>query len=105
MSLLNKNSLPIGLALGLLFPVFGFSLVFGIFDVLVSSGLMDEAGIGLKSKRMRTIVLIGICTNIYWIRRYNQPFFDRTLRGVIIGTMILALAWFAVYGTDLYATE
>ncbi len=101
----NKNSLPIGLAIGILFPVFGFSAVYGIFDILVSSGLMDQAASGIKSKRMRTIILIGICTNVFWLRKYNQRLTDQTLRGVVIGTMLWAVGWFIMYYSDLYVTE
>ena len=103
MDIYKKNSLPIGLAIGLLFPLFGFSLVYGIFDLLVSSGMMDEAAMTLKSKRMRTISLIGICVNVFWIRKYNQRYTGQTLRGVVIGTMILCAGWFLLYYSDLYA--
>lgn len=105
MEILKRNSLPIGLTIGILFPLFGFSVVYGIFDIMVSSGLMDEATLGLKSKRMRTITLIGICSNIYWVRRYNQRFTDQTLRGVVVGTMLWAVAWFVLYYSDLYTAE
>ncbi len=105
MDILKRNSLPIGLGIGLLFPIFGFCVVYGIFDIMVSSGLMDSAALGLKSKRMRTITLIGICSNIYWVRRYNQRFTDQTLRGVVIATMLWAVAWFALYYSDLYTGE
>lgn len=103
MEIYKKNSLPLGLIIGLLFPIFGFSLVYGIFDVMVSSGIMDEATMTLKSKRMRTITLMGICANVFWIRKYNQRFTGQTLRGVVIGTMILSLSWFLLYYSDLYA--
>ena len=105
MNILRKNSLPIGLAIGLLFPLFGFSVVYGLFDIMVSSGLMDEAAMGWSSKRMRTITLIGICTNIYWMRKFNQPFTSQTLRGVVTGTMFLSIGWFIVYYSDLYSVE
>ena len=104
-SILDKNSLIVGLITGLLFPIFGFSLVYGIFDLMVSSGFMDEAAMTWRSQRMRTITLIGICTNIYWIRRWNRPFSGQTLRGVIIGTMIWSVIWFISYYSDLYNSE
>jgi len=99
---LNQNNLLLGLAIGLLFPLFGFSAVYGIFDIMMSSGLMDDAPMHFASKRMRTVTLIGICANIYWIRRYNKRFTDQTLRGVITGTMILAVCWFIFYFPSLY---
>jgi len=54
---------------------------------------------------MRTITLMGICCNIYWIRRLNQRFTDQTLRGVVIGTMLWAVVWFVLYYSDLYTGE
>ena len=105
MAIWKKNSLWIGLAIGLLFPLFGFSIVYGIFDLMVSSGIMDEANMSWQGKRMRTIVVIGICTNVFWIRKLNGPYTSETLRGVIIGTMLLAIGWFIIYYPDLYASE
>lgn len=102
MSLLKKNSLPFGLALGLLSPVFGIALVFLVFEFMVASGWMDEAANGWMNKRMRTTILIGICTNIYWIQRANQPFLTQQLRGITLSTMVCCLAWFAIYYSTLY---
>ncbi len=101
----KKNNVYLGLIIGLFFPLFGFSLVYGIFDLMVSSGMMDEAATGLRSQRMRTMTLIGICTNIYWIRKLNQPYTGQSLRGVVIGTMLLSLGWFILYYSELYATD
>ncbi len=102
MELLKHNNLWVGMGIGLLFPLFGFSIVYGVFDLMMSSGFMDDAPMHLVSKRMRTMTLIGICTNIYWIRRYNKRFTDQTLRGVVIGTMILSIIWFFFYFSSLY---
>ena len=102
MEFLRQNNLWLGIAIGVLFPVFGFSVVFGVFDLMTSTGFMDDAPVHLASKRMRTMTLIGICSNIYWIRRYNKRFTDQTVRGVIIGTMILSVIWFIYYSSSLY---
>lgn len=102
MEFLNQNNLILGLAIGLLFPLFGFSVVYGVFDIMMSSGFMDDAPMHMASKRMRTITLMGICSNIYWIRRYNKRLTNQTLRGVIIATMILCITWFVYYYPSLY---
>jgi len=102
MKLIEKNSLPIGLALGILSPFIGAGLIYLIFEFMVASNWMDEAMGGIHSKRMRTVILIGICTNIYWIQKTNRPYSTQTLRGVTIATMLWSVAWFAFYYSSLY---
>ena len=102
MQILEKNSLPIGLIIGLLSPLLGASLIYLIFEFMVASGWMDEAMGGIHSKRIRTVALIGICTNIYWIQKSNKPYSTQTLRGITISTMLLCVAWFAFYYSSLY---
>ncbi|MEL6389942.1 MAG: hypothetical protein AAFQ02_07250 [Bacteroidota bacterium] len=98
-----RNDLVTGLGLGALSPIVGALLIYLLFSLMVMNGWMDESAGGWRSKRWRTITLIGICSNIFWIRRYNHPFTDRTLRGLSFSTMIWALIWFVIYYRDLYA--
>gem|GEM_PF-1932559 len=101
-SVFQRNSLPLGLIIGLLSPLIGTFIVFGIFALMVSTGAMDESMGGLHSKRMRTTLLIGICTNLFWIRKWNQPFTTNSLRGVTTATMLYAIGWFVTYYDALY---
>jgi len=102
MKLLEKNSLPLGFGIGLLSPILGTAMVYSIFAFMVASGWMDESMGGIHSKRMRTTFLIGICTNIFWIRKANSPFKTQQLRGITIATMVCCVAWFAFYYSSLY---
>lgn len=102
MSLLEKNSLPLGFGLGLVSPIIGSALVYFIFAYMVASGWMDESMGGIHSKRMRTTILIGICTNIFWIRKSNSPSKTEQLRGITIATMVCCVVWFAFYFSSLY---
>ena len=105
MSLLDKNNLAFGAAIGLLSPLIGFGIVFLLFGLMTHLGIMDEAGTITSGHRFRTMTLLAICTNIFWIRKMNQPFTIQTLRGIILVTMVLCAVWFFQYFDALYATE
>lgn len=102
MEFLEKNSLATGLLLGIVTPVLGFGIVYGIFELMVTAGVMDPAGSG-DEKRLRTILIFAVCANIYWVRKYNQPYTLNTLRGVVIATMIYSAVWFIYFYNTLYA--
>ena len=104
MNIFEKNSLGLGAIIGLLSPLLGFVLVFLIFGMMTNLGIMDPAG-SATGKRLRTMAVLAICTNIFWIRKWNQPFTAQTLRGVIIATMGLSLSWFIKYYDTLYAED
>lgn len=102
MSLLEKNNLPFGLAIGFVSPIIGLAAVYLIFGLMTQLGIMDEAGSAM-GHRIRTMAILAICTNILWIRKMNQAFTSQTLRGIIIATMILSAIWFFQYYDTLYA--
>ena len=105
MSFLEKNNLVLGAVVGIVSPLVGFGLVFLLFGLMTHLGIMDEASSSIGSQRFRTMALLAICTNIFWIRKMNQPFTIQTLRGIILATMILRAIWFFQYFDALYATE
>ena len=102
MGILDKNSLPLGLVLGFLSPIIGLGLIYILFGLMTQLGIMDEAG-SVMDKRIRTMAILAICTNIFWIKKMNQTFTAQTLRGIIIATMILCGIWFFQYYETLYS--
>jgi hypothetical protein len=98
----NKNDLAFGTVLGLLTPIVGTFIVFLIFGLLVQMNIMDESYDSIYSKRIRTIILIGICSNIYWIQKYNSRFTSQTSRGIVLATMAYSVGWFIFYFSSLY---
>lgn len=105
MEFFNRNNLLLGLIIGIISPIIGLGIVYVIFELLVSSGIMDPASTSASSRRLRTMLIIAICTNILWIKKFNQPFTAQTLRGVIFGTMLYCIAWFIKYYDTLYAED
>ena len=102
MNIFERNNLPFGLIIGFLSPIIGLGVVYVLFGLMTQLGVMDDPG-GAMDKRVRTIAILAICTNIFWIRKMNQAFTSQTLRGIIIATMILCAIWFFQYYDTLYA--
>lgn len=100
-SRLDKNGLLFGFLLGMFSPAFVFAVMVVATDAV---GSLTENDADLGGIRIRTIFLVAICTNIFWIRYYNEPFYFKTLRGVVFATMTLSLLWFVRYYSDLYST-
>lgn len=99
MELYDRNNIWLGLTIGLLTPIAGFGLIYLIFELLTSLNILDTA----SESRMRTIQIMAVCTNIFWIRKFNQPFTINTLRGIVMATMLCCAIWFAFYYKTLYA--
>ena len=100
MSIFHKNQYWWGLLLGLLTPIIGYLLIMGVSYVMHAF----DADLGnALSSRSRTLLIVAVCTNIFWIRKYNQAFTIQTLRGVVSATMIYCALWFFHYYDTLYA--
>ena len=49
----------------------------------------------------RSIALMAICLNVIPMNYFQRKYQNKSLRGLVIGTMGLAVAWFVVYGQDI----
>ena len=87
--------------IGATFPVLGYYLVEVLFDFLTNQGLMDAVSAGSSGKRLRTLALIAICTNIIPIQLLNNRYILKTVKGVLIATFIYCAIWFVNFGQAL----
>ncbi len=101
-SIKSRDNLLWGALLGIITPLMGALIVYILFGLMVDLDIMNPTDMSIDGRRMRTIILLGICTNIFWIRLYNTRFTSQTNRGVMIITMLLCLLWFLYYSSSLY---
>jgi hypothetical protein len=47
------------------------------------------------------LALMAICINVLPMNYFRRSYRSRSLRGLVTGTMVLALAWFFYFGRDL----
>lgn len=91
MEKLRCDKMWLGVALGLLLP----AAVFGILYLI--SRCCAPAGRQLLIP-MSTVLLVSIFTNLFTMRHYLVKLkFDRTGRGILLVTFILAIAYFLLY--------
>lgn len=97
---LDKNSLVLGILLGLIVPFVGYAIWLMIFEQLENAGIMSATGFS-ENWRERTIALLAICMNLIPFSVYNRRRYYNTMRGMVFPTILLVIIWFVLYGRNL----
>ncbi|MCS7036241.1 MAG: hypothetical protein RMJ33_04890 [Saprospiraceae bacterium] len=93
----NRNEIWAGLLFALLLPIAGFLLFYNLFSLLEKAGAASGEGLS-ASFRERTLSLIALTLNLLPMHLYKQRRWDLAMRGVVIGTGLLALTWLLWFG-------
>ncbi len=91
----KNDHLLVGLAVGLLVPIVGYALL-----IQLSEYFSASAGREIVFKP-RTLALVGLCLNILPMNVFRRSYRNRSLRGLVTATVILAIVWFVIYGREL----
>ena len=87
------DNIFIGLMLGATVPVLGHFCIENLFDILTTSGIIDEVSSSTFTKRMKTLTLLAICTNIIPAQLSNNFRHINLLKGIVLATFLYAAAW------------
>ena len=91
MEKLRRDSLWLGVIMGIIFP----ALLFGILFLI--SKIFAPEGVDLLVK-LPTLILVSVFPNVFTLRYYLVKLkYDRTGRGILLVTFIYAILYFAVY--------
>lgn len=93
----QKNSLLVGLAIGLALPAIGFALIYFGYSRLESSSLVSERGFS-PYFRERTSAVIAICFNLLPLNAFMKRRSTQSMRGVVLATVLLVAAWVIYFG-------
>ena len=85
----KRNNINIGIGLGILVPMLGFAVLFGMSQL-----------VHLKFKT-RTLMLIGICLNMIIVRIFQRRRAGESVRGVVMATGGMAVGWFIWFYEDI----
>ncbi|GEM_PF-204750 len=100
----SSGTLLKGILLGALVPFGGYLLAYAIFDVLgqitESGGLMEYSA----SFRPRTLMLVGLMCNLIPFHYYIQQGETRTVRGIVLPTLIYGLIWFFYFRESIFSS-
>ena len=86
-----KDLLLLGIVLGIALPLISFGILYAVSTIFAPAGkdyLID----------LSLVILVSVFTNLFTLRYYLiKPKFDKTGRGILLVTFILAIGYFAVY--------
>ncbi|MDR1459334.1 MAG: hypothetical protein LBI60_03890 [Bacteroidales bacterium] len=89
LKLLHKDSILLGIGLAIVLPLVSFGILY-----VVSTCLSPEGKDYLI--KLSTIALVSVFTNLFTLRYYLLKLkFDRTGRGILLVTFILAIVYFS----------
>jgi len=90
--MLEKDSILLGIILGLCVPFVGFATIKMFFEQLASMELLNPE-MRTIFFRERTIAILAICLNLIPFNIYKRWRFDQTMRGVLFATFVYVFAW------------
>ena len=99
--MLNRNNFLPGLLIGLLLPLVCWTMLYQIFSLLEVKGAASGAGLA-SNFRERTLAIVALAINILPMKTYQGRRWEDSMRGVVVATSILALAWVLLYGVTLF---
>lgn len=99
--MLDKNNLPFGLGLAIIVPVLVFGILYGLFEVLETAGMVSESGFR-PMFRERTTSILGIGANAILLNSFQKKRAYNTVRGIVISTVLLVGIWVLVFGKYVF---
>jgi hypothetical protein len=96
----SKNSLATGLVIGILVPLATYAVLLLIYELLDTMEVMSDIGFA-EDFRIRTLMLIAICSNLIAVQRVRRTYHHDTIRGILFATMVLVMVWFFVFGLKI----
>jgi len=95
--MLNKNSIPLGLAIGIALPLLAFGLLMLLFHQLEAVGAVSGKGFS-PMFRERTTGIIAICLNLAPLSAFQKRRAINSMRGVVLATVLYVIAWVVYFG-------
>ncbi|MCF8247749.1 MAG: hypothetical protein K9J37_21420 [Saprospiraceae bacterium] len=99
--MLEKNSLPLGILLSLLLASIGYGVLFGIYALLETKGLVHSAGFR-PMFRERTCAIFAIALCAFLLNFYQKRHLYNTVRGVVIVISLLVIGWLLLFGKYVF---
>jgi hypothetical protein len=90
--MLDKDSIILGVFLGLAIPFVGYALILTLFEQIAAAEWLNPETRTI-SFRSRTIAVLAICLNIIPFKIYQKRWQENTMRGIIIATLVYVGVW------------
>jgi hypothetical protein len=97
----QRDEIWVGLLYGILIPTTCFLVLYNLFSLLEIKGAASGAGFS-ENFRERTLAIVAIAVNMFLLSRFRKLRWEQAMRGVVIATSLLAIAWLVLYGVKLF---
>lgn len=100
-SILRKDSVWVGLAIGILIPVGVYGILRLLYQLLDAAGILSDVGFA-EDFRTRTLALVAICSNLILMQTFRKRHFQHeAIRGMLVASMLLVAIWFWMFGFNM----
>lgn len=99
--MLDKDSLLLGIFLGLAIPFVGYAIILTLFEQLAATEWLS-VDTRTITFRARTIAVLAICLNIIPFKIYQKKWHHTTMRGVMIATLVYVGVWLFQFSGDIF---
>ena len=99
--MLDKNSILIGLFIGLAVPLVGFATFKMLLEQLPSLDFLSSE-IRTMHFRERTIAILALCLNLIPFNLFQKRRADFSMRGIMLATLVYVVAWFYLFADSLF---
>jgi hypothetical protein len=100
---LREDKVLVGVITGILVPIVSYGLLTLIYSLFTSIGLMDPDGFS-ASWRLRTTLLLAICSNLIPFNLHNKAQHAQAMRGLIFPTVIMVVIWVFMFRDVIFRT-
>ncbi len=97
----KRNTLLTGLLPGILLPIVIYAMLYAIFGLLEKGGAASGEGFS-DSFRERTLAIVALAINVLLINMFKKRRWETAMRGVVVATGLLALAWLFRFGPGMF---
>ncbi|MEM1122562.1 MAG: hypothetical protein AAGJ18_19115 [Bacteroidota bacterium] len=99
--MLDKDSIILGIFLGLAVPFVGYAVILTLFEQLAATEWLSSETRTITF-RARTMAVLAICLNIIPFKYYQKQWSYTTMRGVMIATLIYVGVWLFQFAGDIF---
>ncbi len=97
---MNKNSILVGILIGLVLPFVGYAIFLSIFDGLQDMGFI-KMGSTSPGFRQRTSAILAIALDFIPVNIFNKRRWNDSMRGIVFPFFVYVAAWIFYFGKDL----
>ncbi len=96
------DALMVGIAFGISVPVLCYLSLEGMLGMAIDWGWMEQLPASAVDRRLRSLYLFAICSNILLVQYFQKKKWDIALRGAIVATLIYAIVWIFYFQEVLF---